>query len=312
MFTEGQNLAIVRTELDYVFYQEFNYDDNNPVMARATNAMIFRQESIDRAQWIGETFSGVGLYPKIGETQTVPSSVPIVTNKQTTSIADFAQKVELSKDLFDDNMHGVWSRVVQDMALKARVTQDQNAFGLFRNAFSGDTAPALTADGVSIVNASHPLIGGGTISNLISGALTPTTLNTGIVALAEQKDQRGVILGQQPAVLLVPTALVKTALEITDSALVSDTSTNAINVYRSAYGFRVYASPYIGLAAGGTNTRWFLLGRNHGIYRIVRQGIQTALRSWEMSDNRTYLYQANFREEVVAVDYVGVVGSPGL
>ncbi len=30
MFTEQQNLAIVRTELDSVFYQEFEYDAAEP------------------------------------------------------------------------------------------------------------------------------------------------------------------------------------------------------------------------------------------------------------------------------------------
>jgi hypothetical protein len=304
MFTEAQNFAIVQTELDGVFYQEFNYDDSNPVMTTSRNEMIFKQVSIDRAAYIEEIYKGVGLYSIIGETQSVPTSVPKVANKITTYIKDFAQSVELSKDLFDDNMHGVWARTVADMALKGRVAQDANAFKIFRNA----TTTTLTADGVALGSASHPLIGGGTTSNLLtSSALSPTTINNAIIKLAEQVDQAGVILGQQPAVLLVPPALIKQALEYTESALIADVATNNINVYRSAYGFRVYASPYLGTAAGGLDTTWFLLGRNHGIKRIIRQGIETALRPWQMSNNRTYLYQANFREEVVAVDYVGVI-----
>jgi len=307
MWTEQQNFAIVQTELDSVFYQEFNYDDSNPVMTTCRNEALFKQLTIDRAAYIEEVYKGAPLFTITGETQTVPLQVPKVANKLTTYIKDFTQGVELSKDLFDDNMHGVWAQTVQDMALKARVTQDNNAFKIFRGAFT----TTLTADGSALIG-THTLIGGGTITNLITGALSPTSLNTGIQALAEQKDQAGVVLGQQPAVLLVPPALIKHALEITDSALIADSAQNNINVYRSAYGFRVYSSPQLGAVNGGSDTAWFLLGRRHAIRRIIRQGIETALRPWQVSNNRTYLYQANFREEVVATDYVGIVGATGL
>lgn len=312
MFNEAQNLAIVRTELDSVFFQEFNYEDSNPVMTTCKNALIFRQETTDKAYDIEEVYRGVNLFPIITETQTVPTSTPKVANKITTAIKDFAESVELSKDLFDDNMFGVWSRTVTDLALKARVSQDQNAFKIFRGAFT----TTITADGNALVG-THNLLNGQTYTNNLysitaaTAALSSTSLNAAITALAVQPDQTGVILGQQPAVLLVPPALIKLAIELSDSALAGDTSTNAINVFRSAYGYRVFSSPYLSAAASGSDIAWFLLGRNTGIKRIVRQGIETFLRPWGYSNNRTYLYQANFREEVVAVDYVGVIGASG-
>jgi len=275
--------------------------------------MIFRQETTDKAFDIEQIFKGVNLFPIISETQTVPTSTPKVANKITTSIKDFAESVELSKDLFDDNMHGVWARVVTDLALKARVSADANAFKLFRGGFT----TTLTADGVALFG-NHALLNGAFYSNNLyditaaTTVLSSTSLNAAITALAVQPDQTGVILGQQPQVLLVPPALIKLALELSDSALAGDVSTNAINVFRSAYGYRVYSTPYIGAASGGSDTAWFLLGRNTGIKRLVRQGIETFLRPWGYSNNRTYLYQANFREEVVAVDYCGTVGAKGL
>ena len=312
MFNEAQNLAIVRTELDSVFFQEFNYEDANPVMTNCKNPMIFRQETTDKAFDIEQIYKGVNLFPIISETQTVPTSTPKAANKITTAIKDFAESVELSKDLFDDNMHGVWSRTVTDLALKARVSADANAFKIFRGAW--DTT--LTADGVALVG-THALLNGAFYSNDLytntaaTTVLSSTSLNAAITLLAVQPDQAGVILGQQPQVLLVPPALIKLALELSDSALAGDVSTNAINVFRSAYGYRVYSTPYISTAAGGSDTAWFLLARNTGIKRLVRQGIETFLRPWGYSNNRTYLYQANFREEVVAVDYIGVVGAKG-
>lgn len=307
MWNENQNFAVVRTELDEVFYQNFQYNDTNPGIATANTSDLFRPQTIDRQAYIEETFAGSGLFPVIGETETVPLSTPKVANKLTTPVLDFAQGIELSKDLFDDNMHGVWSKAVADLALMARISQDDNSFKWFRNAFT----TSLTADGNAFCS-THTLIGGGTLSNTLGAtALSQTSLNTAIISLRQQKNQKGVIMGNAPAFLLVPSPLFKLAVQLTDSALIPGSGNNDINVYRSAYGITVYTSPYLDAVAGGSDTAWWLLSRNHSVTRLIRQGIETSLRDWTMSDNRTYFYQANFREQTYAPDYIGVIGSTG-
>ncbi len=307
MFTEAQNFSIVQTELDKVFFQQFDYDETFPGVAHATTAEIFKPQETTHAAWIQSVNKGSGLFPAIGETVAVPLSTPKVTNKQTTQILTFAQGIDISKQLFDDNMHGVWAEDVRDFAIKARDTQDYTAFGLFRNGFT----TALTADGSTIFSANHALIGGGVQSNAGTGALSPTTLNTAIVNLMEQKDQAGVIRGSSPAVLLVPPAVWKHAREITDSALIADVANNNVNVYRSALGITVWTSHWLGAAAGGSDTAWFLLARRHGFTRLIRQGLETALTDWRYSNNLTYRYQANFRENYFCADYAGSYGSTG-
>lgn len=309
MFTEAQNLAITRTELDTVFFQEFAYDQTNPGIATARTAELFKPLNIETSSYIEQVYKGSPLFSKIGETATVPLSTPAAANKLTTSVIDFAQGIEISKDLFDDNKHGVWARTVSDLAIKARISQDDNAFAWFRGAFT----TSLTADGVAMCG-THTLIGGGSQGNYFATALSESSLYSGIVNLRQQKDQAGVVMGNQPSILLVPTALFKTAVQITESALISGSTAagqNDINVYRSAYGITVYTSPYLDAVAGGSDTAWFLLSRNHSVTRLIRQGVQTALRDWTMSNNRTYFYQANFREAVYAPDYVGIFGSTG-
>ena len=81
------------------------------------------------------------------------------------------------------------------------------------------------------------------------------------------------------------------------------------------YAVKVYQSFFLGSASPdglGSDTAWFVLdSKRHAIRRFVRQVVQTALRDWTMSTNRTYYYQANFREEVFAPDYIGAVGALG-
>lgn len=307
MFTEAQNFSIVQTELDKVFFQEFDYESAFPGTAHATTAQIFKPQETTHAAWIQSINKGSGLFPAIGETATVPLATPQVTNKQTTQISMFAQGIDISKQLFDDNMHGVWAEDVRDFANKAKLTQDSTAFALFRNGFT----TALTADGSAIFS-THTLIGGGTQSNAGTLALSPTSLNTGLVNMIEQKDQSGVIRGSVPAVLLVPPALWKKALEITDSALIADSGNNNVNVYRSALGITVWTSNFLGTAAGGSDTAWFLLATRHGFTRLIRQGLETALTDWRYSNNLTYRYQANYREAYFCADYAGSYGSTGV
>lgn len=293
--------------MDKVFFQQFDYDDTFPGVAHATTAEIFKPQETTHAAWIQSINKGSGLFPSIGETVAVPLSTPHVTNKQTTLINTYAQAIDISKQLFDDNMHGVWAEDVRDFAEQAKNTQDYTAFSLFSLGFT----TALTADGVSIFNSAHPLIGGGTQSNTGTAALTPTSLNTGIVNLVEQKNQAAVISGNSPAVLLVPPALWKHAREITDSALIADSGNNNVNVYRSALGITVWTSHWLGAAAGGSDTAWFLLAKRHGFTRLIRQGLETALTDWRYSNNLTYRYQANYRENYFCADYAGSYGSTG-
>jgi hypothetical protein len=81
------------------------------------------------------------------------------------------------------------------------------------------------------------------------------------------------------------------------------------------YSVKVYQSVWLGTVSPdglGSDTVWFVLdSKRHAVRRFVRQGIVTNLRDWGMSNNRTYYYQANFREEVFVPDYIGVVGALG-
>jgi len=113
MFTEAQNFAIVQTELDEVFYQQFDYDATTPGIATARTAELFKPLETTHASNIAEVFKGSGLFPKIGETQTVPQSTPRVANKQTTLVSDFASGIEISKNLFDDKL---WFRILSSVS----------------------------------------------------------------------------------------------------------------------------------------------------------------------------------------------------
>lgn len=306
-FTSAINPDVVKTELDDVFMQEFNYT-NHPGYADATSELIFNQDSTDKQAEQEEVFKGVSLWGQRSEEQDVPADEPRITNKVTYNVVNFAKSVDISKNFFDDNMHGSYEKLVRDFAEKGRITRDDNAVALYRNAFTS----TLTADGATLVSDTHTTISGDTVDNKITAALTQASLNTAIIGLVEQKDQSGVVRGSMPNTLFVPPALFKLASEIVESDLKQGTTDNDMNIYSSKYGIYVATSNRLGAAAGGSDTAWFLLGRNHAIRRWVRQGVVTDLVDYKFQRNNNYIYKGEFREVVGAIDYVGVFGSTGL
>lgn len=318
MFTEAQNLLIIRTELDKVFSQKFDDQQSMPGRATANTAELFKPVTITNGAYVYAVNSGVGLFDRVDELSSVPQAVPRVTNKATVYPVKFAKSIILSKELFDDNMHGVWQRDVEDFATKARITQDFSAFAIFRGAFT----TTLTPDAVAYVNTAHPLIGGGTTSNRlvtseVSGAtstgLSTSSLNQAIVKLSKEVDQTGVIRGSSPSILLVPPELFMTATQLVESALVPENGNNAVNVFSMKYQLKVMTSPFLSAQSDGTgsSTAWFLLGSNHSVSRLVRQGVETALVPWQYSENVSYKYTANFRENYFVQDYSGIIAATG-
>lgn len=306
-YNSGLNPSVVKAVLDDVFYPEFEYKQQ-PGWVGATSPLLFKQVTTDRAAEIEEVFKGVGLFDSYAEEADVPSEASRITNQKTFSVLTYGKSMDIPKNFFDDNMHGAYEEMTRDFALKARLTMDDNAMSVYRGAFT----TTLVNSGATLVSDSHTLISGGTVDNKITTALSETSLNTAIVMLAEQKDEAGVVIGGNPATLLVPPALFKTACEIVESEQRSGTADNDMNVYSDKYGITVATSNRLGaVISGGSDTAWYLLGRNHSVKRWVRQGIVTDLVDYKFQRNNNYVYKANFREVVGARSYVGLVGSTG-
>jgi hypothetical protein len=300
------NPNVVKTALDQVVFTNYEKDPG-PQVGKATDALVFNQEAWSNAAVISEVFKGVSFFDTRQEEEDVPGDTPQITDKITYSIVNYAKSIDISKNYFDDEMHSTVRMMMRDYGLKARRSQDNNAFKYVREGFDTST----TADAAYLFSDSHANINGDTIDNKGTSALGEAALNDAIVALAEQKDQAGEVMGTMPTCLLVPPKLFKKACEITDSEWRSETANNDINVYSDKYGLAIKQSPYLGAAAGGSDTAWFLLGENHNLTRWVRQPLQTDLVDYKYQRNNNYIYKGEFREVIGAITYEGLWGSTG-
>ena len=76
-----------------------------PTIATAQTGELFKPQYTTHGAEVYEVYGGVGLYTQTAETQTVPLDTPKVTNKVFVNVLDWTKGVELSKNMFDDNMH---------------------------------------------------------------------------------------------------------------------------------------------------------------------------------------------------------------
>jgi len=305
--TSGLNPNVTKTALDKVFYQKFAQKPGPQFTSSADND-VFQQDTSDRAAVIMEVFKGVGLWEDTAEQAEYKGDTPLVTDQITFTHSRYTKKFNITEEMMEDDLHSLVRNSVAQMGTKARVTQNSNGMGIYRNA-DGTT---LTADGVALLSASHTNINGDTVDNTISGALAVSTLEEGINLLAEQVDQSGDIIGHEASTLLVPPALFKEATELTESQLLSNTAENTKNWVLAKYGIKVKQSQYLGANAGGANDHWFLTGEFHSVMRWVRVPVQTRMLSGDYEANGDSVYRGRFREVYGAVSYEAFAGYEGV
>lgn len=298
---------VVKTALDKVSFAEFNRSVL-PDQASVLDPMLFNQDSADSSAVITEVFGGIPTWEATAEEVALPQRAGRVKDQQTFSVVDYKVSLPITREFMRDNKWGLVAKMVREASEKGVVTRETKGMALFRNGFT----TALTNDGAAIFSDSHVTVSGDTVDNKGTVALDDTALNTGLVALMEQKDQAGVVVGRRASVLLVPPALYKQAYILTDSSLRPGTADNDANVYSSKYGLTLKTSQYLGAAAGGSDTAWFLIADSHNLYRWVREGFNTDYVGPEYSENDSAFYKMRFAEVFGATQYDGLWGSTGV
>jgi hypothetical protein len=157
----------------------------------------------------------------------------------------------VTKEMFEDEMYNYINDIPKMLARSLRQTEETVAWNVLNRAFNS----AFTgADGVSLSNASHPLVGGGTYRNTLATAadLTETSLEQAVTDLRNYVDDQSLKIMVMPKMLIVPPALEWTARKILETTQTVGSADNDKNVVRGSISGLVI-SPYL------TDTdAWFL------------------------------------------------------
>ena len=139
----------------------------------------------------------------------------------------------LTEEAIEDNLYDSLSgRYTKALARAMAYTKQVKAANVLNNGFSSSYAGG---DGVALFSNAHPLVSGGTNSNVPSTPtdLNETSLENAVIQIAAWTDERGLLIAAKPKKLVVPPALQFTATRLLETELRVGTADNDINAIKN-------------------------------------------------------------------------------
>ena len=139
----------------------------------------------------------------------------------------------LTEEAIEDNLYDSLSaRYTKALARAMAYTKQVKAAAVLNNGFSSNY---LGGDGVSLFSNAHPLITGGTNSNIPTTAadLNETSLEAAVIQISLWTDERGLLIAAKPKKLIVPTNLQFVATRLLETELRVGTTDNDINALKN-------------------------------------------------------------------------------
>lgn len=175
---------------------------------------------------------GMGLAPTKKEGAAIVYDVPGEGYRVRYYHETIAMGYSITQEAIEDNLYERQSKIYTEMLARSMAqTKQYKAAAVLDRAFN----PAFPGgDGVSLINAAHPL-NQGTVSN---AAATPTQLNetsleNAAIQIEGWYDDRGLLINANPRKLIIPRQLRFQLKRLLDSPLRPSTSSNDINAIRS-------------------------------------------------------------------------------
>ena len=221
----------------------------------------------------------------------------------------FTQGFIVTREMYDDEQYRQMEKLPKAMARSGRAKVEKDAMTPFLKGF--DKAAYPIYDGEALFSAAHPLLDStGTGTNVIEGELNDETLKAAIQAVRETVDEAGNLIQIKPNRLIIPPALEDTAIRILKSDRIAGTELNDTNGFLKNHGIEVVVMDYLGQAAGGSDTHWFLQDSSRhelNFFWRVRPEFK-----WEESfDDFVTKYRGYMRYSFGVSDWRGVFGSQG-
>lgn len=141
-----------------------------------------------------------------------------------------AMGFQVTEEQTEDNLYeSLGKKMSRFVGRSMAASKQQKAANVLNNGFS---TSYLGGDGVALFDDSHPTIGDGNQSNLLSGDISETAIESAVISIQLMKDDRGILVGAQPSSLHIPPQLVYVTKRILTSDGRVGTSDNDTNVLR--------------------------------------------------------------------------------
>jgi len=139
----------------------------------------------------------------------------------------------LTEEAIEDNLYdSLSSRYTKALARAMAYTKQTKAAAILNNGFDTDYTGG---DGQPLFSASHPLVSGGTNSNIpgTPADLSETSLEAAVIQIAAWTDERGLLIAAKPKKLIIPPQLQFVATRLLGTELRVGTNDNDINALKN-------------------------------------------------------------------------------
>jgi len=268
---------------------------------------IYETEKSERSFEEETKLSGFGAAPVKNEGQAIAYDNAQEAFTSRYSHETIALGFSITEEAVEDNLYDSLSaRYTKSLARAMAYTKQVKAASVINNGFSNTYAGG---DGVSLFNASHPLISGGVNSNTPStqADLNETSLEAAVIQIAAWTDERGLLIAAKPKKMVVPPALMFVAKRLLDTELRVSTADNDINAIKQ-----------MGAIPEGYCVNHFLTDTNgwylttdvpNGMKHFVRTPLQNSMDG--DFDTGNVRYKARERYSFGWSDPLGMWGSQG-
>ncbi len=211
----------------------------------------------------------------------------------------------VTREIFEDDLYDiVGQRKAQGLAFSHRQTKEVVAANVYNRAFNSSY---VYGDGVELINASHPLVAGGTASNIIATAadISEAALEQALIDISGFTNDRGLRIAVQAKQLIVPKELDFEVDKILKTEYEVGTNNNTVNVVRGRFAQGKTMNHYL------TDTDAWFIRTNvpHGMKYFERRAD-----SFDMDndfDTENAKFKASGRYSFGATDWRGIYGSAG-
>jgi hypothetical protein len=139
----------------------------------------------------------------------------------------------LTEEAIEDNLYDSLSaRYTKALARAMAYTKQTKAAAILNNGFDTDYPGG---DGQPLFSDAHPLVSGGTNSNIpaVATDLNETALENAVIQIAAWTDERGLLIAAKPRKLVIPPSLQFVATRLLETELRVGTADNDINAIKS-------------------------------------------------------------------------------
>lgn len=262
---------------------------------------FLRDEKSNQHNETYQSFAGTVNWQVKNEMQNANQDAYNLADLIVTEHTPYGVEIIMSRENIEDSKYGEVMEMTRDAGHAGRNTVESNSALVLDNAFTVNQY-----DSVPMISAAHPYRKtglAGAQSNLFTGALSDTTVKTGLNLFNEINDEAGKRIKMNPNKLITHKNNQWEVATIFQSALRSGTGNNDKNVLPDLeFVYSTFMT---------SKTAFFFQSKQHKMIHFYRARPEFIKRKY-MNPNGSQSWDGYFRESTVVRNWRGIVGSTGL